>query len=81
MKRNASKIQYLIDNSPDLKGLHVGVEGAVVFTNNHATLHVNNPPVAVLRLAELPNHITSYRHSSNLSREQIVTIGREISKH
>ena len=81
VKRNASKIQYLIDNSPDLKGLHVWVEGAVVFTNNHATLHVNNPPVAVLRLAQLPDHITSSRHSSNLSREQLETIGREISKH
>ena len=78
VKRNAAKIQYLIDNSPNLRGLHVRVEGAVVFTNNHATLHVNNPSVAVLRLAQLPNHITSYRRSSNFSREQLETIGREI---
>ena len=78
VKRNSAKIQYLIDNSPNLRGLHVRVEGAVVFTNSHATLHVNNPSVAVLRVAQLPNYITSYRHSSNFSKEQLETIGREI---
>jgi hypothetical protein len=80
VKRNASKIKHIIDNSPSLRPLGIWVEGIVVFTNNHATLHVNNPTVSILKLSQLPNHITSYRNSRSYSREQLETVGKEIIK-
>ena len=58
--------------------MSVWVEGIVVFTNKHATLHVNNAIVTVLRLRHLPNQIISNWRSSNLSRKQIESIGKEI---
>jgi hypothetical protein len=60
VRRNASKIQQLINNSPNLRGFNVWVESVVVFTNKYANLHVSNPTVTVLRLPHLPSHITSF---------------------
>ena len=80
VKRNAAKIKQIIDSSPNLRPLGIWVEGIVVFTNNHATLHVNNPAVPILKLSQLPNHITAYRSSRNISREQLEAIGKEIVK-
>ncbi len=81
VKRNSAKIKQIIDNSPNLRPLGIWVEGIVVFTNNHATLHVNNPAVPILKLSQLPNHITAYRNSRSISREQLEAIGKEILKH
>jgi Nuclease-related domain len=81
VKRNAAKIQHLIDNSPNLRGLRVWVESILVFTNKRATLHVTNPTVAVLKLPQLPNHITSVRRSSDFSRQKIEAFGQQIIKH
>jgi hypothetical protein len=78
IKRNAAKIQQLIGNSPNLRQLGVWVEGVVVFTNEHASIKINNPTVTVLRLPQLPNHIITYRCSSYFSREQLEVIGKEI---
>ena len=63
VKRNAAKIKQIIDNSPNLRPLGIWVEGIVVLTNNHATLHLNNSTVPILKLPQLPNHITAYRSS------------------
>ena len=63
VKRNAAKIQQIIDDNPNLRALGIWVEGIVVLTNNHATLHVNNPTVTILKLPQLPNHITTFRSS------------------
>ncbi|MCL4429633.1 MAG: NERD domain-containing protein [Chloroflexi bacterium] len=81
VKRNAEKIQRLIDNSPSLRPLGVWVGGVVVFTNRNATLHVNNPTVPVLRLPQLPSHIAAHQRSSSFSREQLEAIGKEIVNH
>jgi Nuclease-related domain len=78
VKRNAEKIQQILNNSSNLRGLSVGVEGIVVFTNKHASLHVNNPTATVLRLHQLPNHIISKSHFSYLSPKQLESIGGEI---
>ena len=80
VKRNASKIKQIIDSSLNLKSLGIWVEGIVVFTNNHATLHINNPTVTILKLHQLSKHISSYRSSQNYSREQLEVIGKEIVK-
>ncbi len=81
VKRNAAKIQDIIDNSPNLRGMSIWVEGIVVFTNNHAILHIKNSAVAVLRLSQLPNFVNSVRRSSHFSREQLETIVQQLLKH
>jgi Nuclease-related domain len=80
VKRNAAKIKQIIDNNSNLRMLGIWVEGIVVFTNYHATLHVSNPTVPILRLPQLPSHILGYRSSRSLSREQLEAVGKEILK-
>jgi hypothetical protein len=78
VKRNATKIKQIIDNNPNLRSLGIWVESIVVLTNNHATLHLNNSTVSVLKLPQVPNYISLFRSSRNLSREQLEDIGKEI---
>ena len=78
VKRNAAKIKGIISSSQAFRSLDIWVEGIVVFTNNHATLHLSNPTVLIIRLPQLPNHITASRSPNNFSREQIEAIGKEI---
>jgi len=80
VKRNVARIKQIIDSSPNLRQLGIWVEGIVVFTNNHAVLHVNNPSVPILKLPQLPSHIAGYRRSRIISREQLEAIGKEILK-
>jgi hypothetical protein len=80
VKRNAAKIKQIIDNNQNLRSLGIWVEGIVVLTNNHATLHLNNPTVPILRLSQVPNYIVAFRSSRSLSREQLESIGKEIVK-
>jgi hypothetical protein len=79
-KRNAAKVKHIIDSSEAFGSVSVWVEGIVVFTNNHATFHLNNPSVLILRLPQLPNHITTHGNSIKYSREQLEAIGKEILK-
>jgi hypothetical protein len=80
VKRNAAKIQQIIGNSPSLRSLGIWVEGIVVLTNNHASLHISNPSVPVLKLHQLPNYIASYRSMRSFSREQLEAVGKEITR-
>ena len=80
VNRNAAKIQQIIGGNPNLRALGIVVEGIVVLTNNHATLHVSNPTVTILKLPQLPNHLTTYRNSRSLTREKLEAVGREIVK-
>jgi hypothetical protein len=80
VKRNVAKIRQIIENTQNLRSLGIWVEGIVVLTNNHASLHLNNPTVPILRLSQVPNHIAAFRSSQSLSREQLETIGKEIVK-
>ena len=79
VKRNAAKIKHIIESS-GLIHSSVWVEGIVVFTNNHATLHLSNPTVQILNLPQLPNSITSHRGSISYTRQQLEAIGKEIIK-
>jgi hypothetical protein len=74
VKRNVAKIKQMIDVSPSLRPLDIWVEGIVVFTNNHANLHLNNPSVTILKLSQLPNHITAYRSCRSYNHEQLEEI-------
>jgi hypothetical protein len=76
VKRNTAKIKRIIDSF--MPG--VQVEGIVVFTNDHATLRLDSPTVPILTLPELADHITSLRSGSNLSQQQIESIGQVILK-
>lgn len=78
VKRNAAKIKRIIDSSQAFGSLDVWVEGIVVFTNSHATFHLNNPTVLILKLPHLPSHITEQRSPTSLSRQQLEAIGQEI---
>jgi hypothetical protein len=80
VKRNAAKIQRIIDTSPHLKGLGVWVEGVVVITNKHATLHLKSPKVPILKPAQLPTYITTHGNPRRFTREQLEAIGKEIAK-
>jgi len=80
VKRNVATVRRIIDFNPVLVRLGIWFEGIVVFTNNHATLHLNDPAVLVLKASQLPDHILTYSGSSRLSREQLEEIGREILK-
>jgi hypothetical protein len=80
VKRNAAKIKQIIDHSQNLRSLGIRVQGIVVLTNNHATLQLKNPTVPVLKLPQVPNHITAFRSSRSLSCEQLEAIGKEIIK-
>jgi len=78
VKRNAAKIKRIIDSSQAFRSLGVWVEGIVVFTNNHAALHLNDPTVLILKLPQLPSHISTHRSPNNFSRQQIEAMGKEI---
>jgi len=80
VKRNAAKIKRIIDNSPSLRSLAIWVEGAVVLTNRHAVLHLNNPTVPVLKLPQLASYITAHGGARRFSREQLEAVGKEIAK-
>ena len=78
VKRNVLLVKRIIDSSSSLRQLNATVEGIVVFTNNHTTLHINNPPVTILKLAQLPSHILAQRNTRQLSREKLEDIVKEI---
>ncbi len=80
VKRNVATIRRIIESVPTLRPLGVWVEGIVVFTNNHSTLHLNNPTVMIVKLAQLPSHITSHQSQANYSASQLGAIGEEILK-
>ena len=80
VKRNTSKIRQIINTNPNLRVLDILVEGIVIFTNNHAILHLNCPTVPILKLPQLPNYLTTHGKTRSLSPEQIEAIGTEIVK-
>jgi hypothetical protein len=80
VKRNAAKIQRIIDASPDLKSLGIWIDGIVVITNRHATLHLSSPTVPILKPAQLPTYITTHGSPRKFTRAQLEVIGKEIAK-
>ncbi|MDR0372897.1 MAG: NERD domain-containing protein [Nitrososphaerota archaeon] len=80
VKRNVQKIQRIIGSSPVLRSMGIWVEGIVVLTNRHASVHLTNPSVPVLKLQQLPSYITSRGSPRRFSREQLEAIGKEITK-
>jgi hypothetical protein len=80
VKRNVATIKRIIDSSSALSQLGIWVEGIVVFTNNHATFHLINPTVLIVKLSQLLSSITTREYSHSYSREQLEAISKEILK-
>jgi len=80
VKRNATRIKHIIDNSTKLRGFNVWVYGIVVLTNRYANVQLNNPSVPILQLPQVPNYITAQGRNRRFSREQLEAIGKEIAK-
>jgi len=80
VKRNAARIERIIDASPPLRALGISVEAIVVFTNKRAGLHLNNPTVLILRLPQLAHHIIASIGSDGYSQERLEAIAKEILK-
>jgi len=80
VKRNSARVRQAIESSSSLRALNVWVEGIVVFTNRHATLHLNSPTVPILRLPQLPEHLQAHRIHDTFSQPQLEEIGKEILK-
>jgi len=76
-KYNTQKVKKLVDTSPDFRGLKVWIEGLLVFTNNYADLHLNNPTVTILRLQQLSSYIKN-QENNRLTNEQIQKIIKQI---
>jgi hypothetical protein len=80
VKKNTAEIQRIINSSRAFRALGIHVEGIVVFTNNHAHLHLSNPTVLIFKLPQLPTHILTIGTGRNYSRQQLEAIGEEILK-
>jgi hypothetical protein len=63
VKRNAAKIQQIIDGNPNLRSLGIWVEGIVVLTNIYAKLQVNSLTVTILKLpqTQLLNYLQKFK--------------------
>jgi hypothetical protein len=80
VKRNVSQIKHLIDSSQTFGTMGIRVEGILVFTNSRSDLHLNNPTVEIVRLPQLPQHITKNANSNHYSDQLLEEIGKEILK-
>jgi hypothetical protein len=80
VKRNVATIRNIIDSNPTLRRLGIWVQGIVVFTNNHANLHLSNSSVLIVKLSQLPNQILTNGRSERFSRNQLEEIAKEIIK-
>ena len=82
VKRNTAKIKHIIESSTALRSLGIWVDGIVVFTNNHAQLHLNNPTLPILKLQQLTSHITTHKSNNHTyTKQQLEQIGKEIIKN
>jgi hypothetical protein len=77
VKNNAQRVKRLLDLSPVFRKLDILVEGLIVFTNTHANLTINNPPVTILAIQQLSSYIKNQKHS-HLTKEQIQQIAKQI---
>jgi hypothetical protein len=79
-KKNAAKVRRAVEASGNVP-FSVWVDAIVVFTNNHADLHLNGPTVAVVKLHQLPNYIIMHQNRGNrYTIQQLEFIGKEIIK-
>jgi hypothetical protein len=79
VKKNTAKVKQILEGLPALQRHGVWVEGIVVFTNKNANLNLHNPTVPILKLNELPNHISSYKNYNPYTLIQLQQMAKEIS--
>jgi hypothetical protein len=80
LKRNVAQVKNVINSSQTLGTMSIHVEGILIFANNRADLHLNNPTVLIVRLPQLPQHITRNANSHHYSQQLLEDIGKEILK-
>jgi hypothetical protein len=75
-KKNAAAVKRAFDGG----SFRPPVQAVVVFTNNHADLHVSNPGVPVVRLPQLVGFVRSVNGVRGYSREQVELMGKQLIK-
>jgi hypothetical protein len=78
VKRNTDRIKRIINSSIFLGSLGIWIEGIVVFTHNHTTLHLNNPTVTIIKLPHLFNYVANHGGPISYTRQQLEAITKEI---
>ena len=79
VKRNTQKVRQLLENVSALRSIRVWVESVIVFTNQNANFSINNSTVTILKLHQLPSHITK-SPNNRLTTEQIQQIAKQFQK-
>jgi uncharacterized membrane-anchored protein len=77
VKHNTQKVKKLIDSTTVFRGLHIWVEGIIVFTNTNADLNINSSTVTILKLSQLSKYIKN-QENSRLTKEQVQKIAKQI---
>ena len=80
VKKNVENVRQVLSASSTIRNHGVWVQGLVVFTNDHADLHLNNPTTPVLRLHQLSSYIISYKNYSPYTNQQLQQITKIIEK-
>ena len=75
VKKNAFNLSSLIKSEVFHNTFKIWVEGLVVFTNPNVRLELNKPSVTILKVNELFNYIINFRQMSELSQNDLQSIG------
>jgi hypothetical protein len=75
VKKNAFNLSGLIKSEVFHNTFKIWVEGLVVFTNPNVRLELNKPSVTILKVNELFNYIINFRQMSELSQNDLQSIG------
>ena len=78
LKRNASRIKRIIENTGKFKGINI--DYAVVFTNRNSFLNLKNQTVTVLKLPQLPGYLISHFKVRLYSNQELEFIAKLLVK-
>ncbi len=79
VKMNAINLSRLIESRLFHNTFRIWVEGLVVFTNPRVRLELHEPSVAVLRAEDLYDYIINFRKMTDLSENDLKSIGKFIA--
>ena len=79
VKMNAINLSRLIESRLFHNTFRIWVEGLVIFTNPKVRLKLHEPRVAVLRAEDLYDYIINFRKMTELSKNDLKSIGKFIA--
>ena len=79
VKMNAINLSRLIESRLFHNTFRIWVEGLVIFTNPRVRLKLHEPSVAVLRAEDLYDYIINFRKMTELSKNDLKSIGKFIA--